>query len=320
VERDRGAAADTHRVRGIASRSPRARIALLAVAVAGLAAPATSASNLLDRNATNVRLQVNRQGMALVTYRVQGQLKHVLAWGAINAHAPTASVRQVSFKLDYSGGWSLSHKLPLLWERFKNVCGPYRGPALAWLVAACTARDGSSWALQSWQRMLPNYGIAATDPSQTVWELRLSHWKGPLAAFTVKQDWAYARWENIFGSYLYRGQPMFGFHTNVAGAPLDNYGVLVYVDTLNSAYGRGWRRENSFVTHNPTGIFCYGFFPHSRHPSGMGEAYRATVVGAGALPDQTWQSASLGPYDASRDTKANAERKALYSDRLCSYN
>jgi hypothetical protein len=190
---------------------------------------------------------------------------------------------------------------------------------VAWLVTACTAPDGSHWAVQSWQRMLPNFGLDA-NPAQAVWELRLSHWNTALPAFTVKQDWAYRRWENLYGSYSYLGRPMFGFLTDPQGAPLDNYGVLVYVDTLNSPYGSGWKRENAFVTHNPTGIFCYGFFPHGPHPSGMGQAYRATVVGAGVLPDQMWQGLTLGPYDAVRDAQANAERKALYQDRLCSYN
>ena len=29
-----------------------------------------------------------------------------------------------------------------------------------------------------------------------------------------------------------------------------------------SAYGSGWRRENSFLSHHGTGAFCYGFYPH----------------------------------------------------------
>jgi hypothetical protein len=302
------------------TKCTRLRAAATVLAVFGVLAPTAAGSNLIDRNATGVRLQVDRSGKALLTYRVAGVAKHVLAWDAINAHGPTTAGPQVAFKVDYSGGWALSHTLPLLWQRFKNVCRPYRGPAIAWVVTACTAPDGSSWAVQSWQRMLPNYGVPASDASQSVWELRLSHWKGALPQFTVKQDWAYRRWDDIFGSYTYLGQPMFGFHTTSFGAPTDNYGVLVYVDTLNSTYGPGWRRENSFVTHNPTGIFCYGFFPHASHPSGMGEAYRATVVGAGVLPDQLWQSAAPGPFDPERDARANEERKSLFSDKLCSYN
>jgi hypothetical protein len=293
-------------------------LAILGCSVLALVAPASAvASELIDRDATGVRLAVNRSGQALLTYRAGGTTRRVLAWGAVNAIAPTTSRRQIAFRLDYSGGWGTSRRD--VWRGFRNACRPYDGPALAWVVTACTAPDGSYWAVQSWQRMLPNYGLEAT-PTQAVWELRLSHWNTALPTFTVRQDWAYRRWDNLYGSYSYLGQPMFGFQTDPQGAPLDNYGVLVYVDTLNSAYGSGWKRENAFVTHKPTGIFCYGFFPHGPHPSGMGEAYRATVVGAGVLPDQIWQGTTLGPYDAERDGQANAERKALYQDRLCSYN
>jgi hypothetical protein len=305
---------------GYFTRRLGVRVAITVAIACGFGVPTAAASNLIDRNATNVKLQVNSSGMALLTYKAGGKAKHVLAWGAVDAHAPSEAGPQAKFQLDYSGGWSLSHKLPLLWERFKNTCGPYTGPTLQWFVTGCTAKDGTNWVVQSWQRMLPNYGVAATSPMQTVWELRLSHWGGDLPVFTVKQDWAYRRWEDLYGSYMYKGQPMYGFHTTSQGAPLDNYGVLVYLDTYNSAYGPGWMRENSFVTHNPTGVFCYGFFPHAAHPAGNGEQYRATVVGAGVLPDQFWQGASLGAYDKDRDAQANAERKTAFADKLCSYN
>src|SRR5438128_1018959 len=80
---------------------------------------------------------------------------------------------QFAFRLDYSGGWGTFRRD--YWRTFRNVCRPYTGPPLAWFVAACTAPDGSYWALQSWQRMLPDYGLAPA-PAQAVWELRLSHW------------------------------------------------------------------------------------------------------------------------------------------------
>ena len=293
---------------------------LCALAVAAALAPAASASNLIDRNATNVKLEVNKKGMALLTYKAGGKLKHVLAWDAVNARLPDPNRPQVQFKLDYSGGWALSKKLPLLWQRFKNTCRKYRGPAVPWFVTGCTARDGSHWVLQSWQRMLPNYGVKTKDPMLTVWELRLSHWKGALPVFTVHQDWAYRQFENIFGSYTYLGRPMHGFATDRFGAPLDRYGLLIYVDTLNSVYGPGWMRENSFVTHKGTGIFCYGFFPHKPHPAGNGQAYRATAVGPGVLPDLMWQGASLGAYNPERDLQQNQLRKQAFEDKLCNYN
>ena len=63
---------------------------------------------------------------------------------------------------------------------FHGGCGPYDGPPIAWAVVECKAADGSYWAIQEWQRELPDYGVAPT-ATQAVWELRLSHWTGPLA-------------------------------------------------------------------------------------------------------------------------------------------
>ena len=59
-------------------------IALLAGAAALLGAGRASASQTLgDLNITNVTLAVNAKGEALLTYnRQNGQLKHVLVWGA----------------------------------------------------------------------------------------------------------------------------------------------------------------------------------------------------------------------------------------------
>ena len=71
----------------------------------------------------------------------------------------------MSFKLDYSGGWGTTRKD--VWKTLRNACLPATGPPLAWVVTACTASDGSHWALQAWQRELPNYG-ARPDAAQAV--------------------------------------------------------------------------------------------------------------------------------------------------------
>ena len=291
-------------------------IALLVLAA--VAAPAASASELIARNATGVRLQVDPQGRALLSYRAGGRSRNVLAWGAVDAIEPTRDRPQLQFKLDYSGGWGTTRTA--VWKRFRNVCGPYDGPPLAWVLTACTAPDGSYWALQQWQRMLPNYGLRP-NREQAAWELRLSHWRGEPAQLEVELDWAYRRFHHLWGRFTYQGQPVHGFRSTSRGNPLDTFGRNLYLDTFDSAYGRGWRRENSFLTHVGSGAFCYGFYPHGKRPAGHGTRYRATIIGPGVTPDVLWQSDAQGPYDRSLDRLANERQHELFSgSALCRPN
>ena len=270
--------------------------------VSGAAPSAAGAAGrkAIARDATDVQLAVDAEGRALVTYRADGRLQRALAWGAINAVASGENRPQVSFRLEYGA------------EPIRDVCGPYQGPKLAWLVVACTAPDGTHWALQQWRRSLPTYGVAPT-PQQAVAELRLSHWSGPIAVLEVKTDWAYRRYDHLYGRLTYRGKPVFGQKSKSSGTPLDASGRNIYFDTLDSAYGQGWRREMGFLTHRPTGAFCYGFYEHPPRPPGKGRRYRATVVGPGVTPDVFWEGPAPGPYDAARDAAANEEQRQLFA-------
>ena len=287
-------------------------IVLVAAGLAGTA----RASQLVDRNAKDVKLAVNAKGEALITYRDEGVLKHVLAWGAENAIAPTRSRKQVELKLDYAGGWGKYHAN--YWKTFGSSCGAYDGPQLSWEVTACKAPDGSYWALQAWQRELPNYGLAPT-PKQAVLELRISHWTGELPVLTISTDWAWHQWDHLYGTFTYLGNPVYGFSATSAGNPLDTFGRNIYVDTYNSAYGSGWKRENSFLTHVGDGVFCYSFNPHGSNPAGKGTKYRATVEGPGVTPDVTWEGAAPGAYDKGLDAQANDAIAAL-GDKQCRAN
>jgi hypothetical protein len=328
----------------------------LLVVIAAAAAPVAGASQLIDRNASNVGLSVNARGEALLTYTTHGKVEHVVAWGAIDAIAPTVDAEQTALKLDYQGGWKKYYvddatvrKLQSTYHRLKSSGGPYltspavknlsaraafaknywrdsfggscptyTGPKLAWFVTACTAPDGSHWALQRWQRQLPNYGLAP-NATQSVWELRLSHWRGELPVLTVDMDWAWHKWDHLYGTYTYRGQPVYGFASTPTGQPLDSFGRNLYVDTLDSAYGAGWKRENSFLTHKGTGVFCYSVNPHGSRPAGNGVRYRATIQGPGVTPDVMWEGVSRGAYDKDADATSNAAIAAL-NDALCKPN
>lgn len=268
------------------------------------------ASELIARNATGVHLQISPNGQnALLSYRANGRAWYVLAGGAANARPPAAGRKQVSFRLRRS-------TTP---PTFKGSCKRLNAPVPK-LVTACTAGK-SSWAVQSWQRALPNFGVKPS-AFRAQPELRLSHWSGPTAVLTMKADWSFGgRWEHVYGNLKYRGKPVYGFGSSSAGVPSDSFGRNVYLDTIGSDYGQGWHRENSFLTHNPWGDFCYDLSPHRGNLTGTGLAYRAMVIGPGVSPDVGAYVATPGLYDAERDLAANQEQANLApGDRLCRPN
>ena len=123
------------------------------------------------------------------------------------------------------------------------------------------------------------------------------------------------------GCIIYREGGVYGLRSTRFGVPLDTHGRNVFVDTLGSTYGPGWQRENSFLTHKPTGGFCYGFYPHGGHPVGNGTRYRATVIGPGVTPDVMWEGPAPGAYHPARDAESNAAQRALLGpDPLCKVN
>jgi hypothetical protein len=308
-----------------------AGVAALALTGAG----AASAAQLVDRNAAAVTLATNAKGEALLTYENAGRVKHVLVWGAINAAPPRRGTRQVRFHLDYAGGYGKYRTA--YWRRFAGTCGAYDGPALPDVVAACKAPDGSYWAVQSWPRALPSLGFAPWTPELRARWLEVSHWSGPVATFETGTSWVYGgRFQNVFGRVTYRGEPVYGFGTTRVGAPTDGFGRLVYLDTYNSSYGPGWRRENAFVPHNPTGVFCYGFYSFdptrggyshppgssARRGPGTGERYRLTLSGPGVTPNVAVIVPGLHPFRRGDPgdvayQHAQASRLRAWGDRAC---
>jgi hypothetical protein len=311
-----------------------AAAALSLVLGAVLWAPAALASEpLADLNARVPTLAVNAKGEALVSYRrAGGPVRHVLVWGAINSRAPDSGQPQVHFNYDYAGGWGKYRHL--YWKTFRNGCGPYDGPQLVYLVTACKAPDGSYWALQRWQRGLPLLGFRPWLPAQRAWELHLSHWSGGLPTLEVSTNWTYGHtWEGLFGRLTYAGWAVNGLGSTRFGNPTDRYGRNVYIDTFDSAYGPGWKRESGILVHRPAGTFCHSFVPQKpfpRYPSAAlrpaapGKLYRITVMGPGVTPVIQWRGKGLGRYnpgdatDALEDRQSNALFDAwMAADRRC---
>jgi hypothetical protein len=305
-----------------------ARVLCAVVSAVVLAAPASGSELIQDSNAQLLSLQVNGKGEALVTYRrADGSVRHVLAWGAINARAPSEEVPQVRFRWDYAGGWGKYHN-GKYWQTFRKACVPYDGPAVPMLVAACKAPNGSYWTVQAWQRRLPLLGFDPWLPAQSSWELHLAHFSGELPKLEVYANWTYnGRWQGLFGRYSYLGQPIFGFGANAKGVPKDKYGRNLYIDTFNSAYGPGWKRESGILTHRGTGTFCHSFVPQKPfagypsqdlRPAAAGERYRVTVGGPGVMPVMQAEVAGLSRSDLARDGDIDAVfDKVMAGDRTC---
>jgi hypothetical protein len=283
---------------------------------------------LYDANVAFLSLKVNGKGEALVTYRrADGRLRHVLVWGAVNAREPSSGVGQVRFRFDYAGGWG-KYRNGTYWKRFKNRCSLYDGPHLALFVAACKAPNGSYWALQAWQRRLPNLGFDPWLPAQSNVELHVSHWSGDLPVLEAYPNWTYdGAWRGMFGRLTYLGKPVFGFGATAKGAPKDGYGRNVYIDTFNSVYGDGWKREAGVLTHKQTGTFCHSFVPqrpfawypsHETRPAAPGERYRVTVSGPGVTPVLQVEVPGLKAFDRSRDAELNATfDRVMAGDSIC---
>jgi hypothetical protein len=329
---------------------------LLIVGAAAVLASSAGASQVISTSTvTGLTLQLNAKGEALLTYTSAGRRVHVLAWGAVNAMPTKPGAKPIAFQLDYSGGYQKyflnNAEAQALAKRYHQIkgtpgylaspvvkqlraaqlvadnywsaafhggCGKYDGPKLAWAVAACKAPDGSYWAVQEWQRKLPDYGVAPSGLDAAM-EVHLSHWTGALPVLTVGTDWSWHQWNHLYGTFTYDGAPVFGLASTSTGQPLDSFGRNLYLDTFDSAYGKGWKRENSFLTHKGDGVFCYSVNPHPGHPAGTGTQYRATIMGPGVTPDVMWTGLAPGAYDKATDAQRNLAIAGL-GDSLCKPN
>ena len=304
---------------------PRRRLILpLLVALVALTWSSTAAaSTLVTRNPQGqVRLEVNRDGVALMTVRVAGKVQHILAWGAVN-HS------RGRLLLDYSGGQG---KSGAQWQTFRNACGPYRGgefPGSELIVASCTAPNGSHWALQQWRRSVRNYGGIAGPV-----ELRISHWTGAAPDLVVYADWSRygpsktVKWPHIFGTYSWQGIPVAVGEATPQGVPLDDAGRNLYLDSLNSDYGfpaggRLWRRVNGFLANRPYGQYCFEIGPKGEASQLTGistlNRYRLTTSGPGVTPDvRVVFNGPPSPYDPHWQLTMNEVQRQLINDPYAS--
>ncbi|MBC7644464.1 MAG: hypothetical protein H7123_05000 [Thermoleophilia bacterium] len=280
--------------------------ASLLLLVLALLAPLASASEMIDRNTKKQRLLVNKKGTALDLYKARGASKHVAYWGAKNT-------AQLFFSHDRSGGVRSGKGNP---NNFRNACKAYTGPPLQYAVASCTMPDGSHWALQQWVRIKANGGGQRGDK-----ELRISHWTGALPVLTVTPDWSWrGRYNHIYGTLTFHGKPWYAeTWDHATGEIHDGVGRNFAIESYNSDMGSGWRRVNAFLTHKPSGEYCFGFAPKDGY-TGRGDStvnkYRALVPGPAVTPDVFVSFGVLGldAYTYDLDQPHNDAQAALVGD------
>jgi hypothetical protein len=232
----------------------------------GLAAAGStgSSSRILDRNTRSETLRISGD-QADITWRGGAGTGRISLWGAIDGLDPVdrngdrrPDRPQIKFRKDYSGQSM----------RGGGSCGRYTGPKLPYVVAACTAPDGSWWTLQRFERLKANGG--GTSAPVELWP---SHFRS-VAQFVGVQT----KGNLVIGRYTFRGRPIHGFRSTSWGVPLDGYGRNVYLDLYNSPLGPGWHRENSFLAKMSDGRFEH------RLKSGKAERYRVCAIGPGVTP------------------------------------
>ena len=302
------------------------RAAAIVLAITAMLVPATArASDLLDVNAGHVTLEVHGATCARHVHGGRRE-RHVLAWGAINAGRPLGAAPAGALRARLLG--RAEARAPGdVEDASPTSARPYDGPPLAYLVTACTAPDGSYWALQSWQRNLPHRGVAPWTAAQRAWELRLSHWNGALAHVELYTDWAFGERARHLrppdlrrrsgvrlpldlgrrADRLLRPQPLhrhlrLGLRPRVEARDVDRLPqadrrvlLLVLADARQLAAGQP------------------GETGGERH------RYRISVVGPGVTPDVVAETPDPGPFDAKQERRRDALfTQVIAGDRFCS--
>ena len=254
-------------------------------------------------------LAVNAKGEAVVTYmRSGGKVRHVLAWGAINANAPVdPAVEAGPVQVGLRRRLGQVPQRVVLEARSRTPARPYDGPELPYLVAACKAPDGTYWALQSWQRGLPLLGFDPWKPAQTAFELHLSHWSGDLPKLEVVRPLDVRR---LLAGPLRPAQlsrparPRLRLDGRRQPArPLRPQRLHRHVQLR---LRRRLAARVGILAHTPTGTFCHSFVPQKpfpgypsqdMRPPAPGEKYRVTVMGPGVTPVVAWEGRGLTSAD-----------------------
>jgi len=292
-----------------------ARVTLFITALLALVA-LSFASQMILRNAGKPTLKVGKLGahiVAVISATQGGKATHTLAWGATDFRPYSATTKQYSFTIDHSGGYGSPWGTGA-WAKVKNECKQSKTlqASLPWCIYACVMPDGKQWAMQVWQRGLPNMGVKPTTREQDR-ELHLSHWTGKPPVLWMKVGWSKQsgdQLDHMYGTLSAHGVPVYGKSSTGVGNPTDSYGRNIYVELINPAWTKrgahtqsgGWIRWNGFLSHHPRGNFCasvYNKLFGVTFPDYLtSTAFRAYVMGPGVTPIVKWTGPPPGNYQA----------------------
>ena len=213
----------------------RSLLAFATAATAAVAAPGAHASELIARNATQVRLQADAQGRALGPRSGSG--------GPVEATPRVGRRQRATAEPGAAAG-----RVQALLRRLDRAQRVRRVQGTAARVGGRRVHRLRRDALgaPAWQRM-PDYGVPATG-DRAAWNCASRTGRAPRQSSSSGRTGP-PRFHHLYGRLTYAGGGVYGFKSTRFGVPLDTYGRNVFVDTFNSTYGAGWKRENSFLTH-----------------------------------------------------------------------
>ena len=198
------------------------------------------------------RAQGRRKGNALLSYRARGKQWNVLASGAMNALAPTTARKQLEFKLDYSGGWGTKRNEDRLEDPLQRAAGPRRPRAGTGSSPPARRPTGATG------RCSRGSACSRTTGSRRARSIRLGAPPLPLERPDRR-----ARREDELGLPLASTtssarSPTSGSRSSASSrsrrASRSTPSAATSTSTRSTRRtARGWRRENSFLTHKGTG-------------------------------------------------------------------
>ena len=207
----------------------------------------------------------NAQGRALICSGPRDSRDSLLAWGAIDARAPTQAQAQVAFNLQYGGP---------IGANLRGV----QGPPLPGASPHARRRPATTG------RSRPGSGCCRTTASPSsgdrrASELRLSHWSGPIARAEVWTDWSYRSSTTSTGGFTYREAGSSASRSTVRRSARTRT-VASFVDTLGALPGPVEAREQLSWRPQADRRLCYGFYPHG----GQSRRQRQALPGDGDRP------------------------------------